>query len=207
MIRRRGRQVGIPGHGERGFTLIELLVSSGIMLSLGLLLMLWVTGISTMWWTSNSQATMDMQAHALACRLTTELSSATRAAGATPPNLTVAAAPNNAVPNGGGNTPITFYLPKTTVIDATGNTDWDTVPALSRQIQYQYVPTTQQLRRVQNGASLMLADHVASMRIDDNSTDGTLLTNQIRVRVTLQFTTPQRRTVTSTAVQTVRLRN
>ena len=101
------------------------------------------------------------------------------------------------------NTSITFYLPTSQVIDASGNIQWDAATA----IQYIYVPATQELRRVAGGAPVTLSGGVTNIRFEDSTINAALYTNEIRVTLTIQQRSPQQRTLSATATELVKLRN
>jgi type II secretory pathway pseudopilin PulG len=184
-----------------GFTLVETMVAGTILLSLGLVAVLWLNGVSDLWWTSNTQADARAAAHQAVNRMAADIRSGTRAAAGSPPNLSIPAAP--------GNTAITFYLPadglldsNTTIIDDIGDIEWDFNP-----IQYVYVPAQARLQRVQGGTTTVIANDVLGVLFDDVTTDATLHLDEVKITLTLQKTTPQRRTVSATSTEVVKLRN
>ena len=171
---------------------METMIAGGIFVSVGLMAVLWLTGTSNLWWTSTTQSYLRTSAQHAMDRVLGELRSATRAAAASPPNAVIAA----------DNATLTFYLPadgvdaNTLIVDALGNTEWDLVNAV------QYAAAGGQLRRTQAGVTTVYANDVQSVRFDNAA-----YPNEIRVTLTLQKQTPQGRTVSATAVETVRLRN
>ncbi len=184
----------------RGFTLVETMVASGILLSMGLITVLWLTGTSSLWWTSTTQAQVRSDVQQSISRMAAELRSATRTAAGSPPNAVVPAAP--------GNTTVTFYLPADadgdgTIVDAIGNTEWDAANA----IQYNYVAASRQIQRVRAGQTTILANDVTSVTFNALNTDATLSPNEMRMTMTMQKTTPHGRTVSATSIATVKLRN
>lgn len=184
----------------RGFTLVETMVAGGILLSMSLIAMLWLTGTSSLWWTSTMQAQVRSDVQQSVSRMAAELRSATRAAAGSPPNAVVPAAP--------GNTTVTFYLPADadgdgTIVDAIGNTEWDVANA----IQYNYIAASRQIQRVRAGQTTILANDVASVTFDALNTDATLSPNEMRMTMTIQKTTPQGRAVSAASIATVKLRN
>ena len=180
---------------KSGFTLVETIVAGGLLVSMSLIAMLWLTGTSTLWWTSTTQAQVRSDMQQSMSRMTAELRSATRSAAGSPPNAVIPAAP--------GNTTITFYLPTGTIVDAIGNIDWD----LANAIQYNYAAASQQIQRVRAGQTVILANNVTSATFDALNTNATLLPNEVRITMTMQKPTPQGRTVSSTSIVTVKLRN
>ena len=84
-----------------------------------------------------------------------------------------------------------------------GNTEWD----LANPVQYTYVPAQRQLVRIRAGEQVLLATDVTGVAFADATLDPTLYRNEVKVTLTLQKTTPQRRTVSATAAELVKLRN
>ena len=187
----------------RGFTLVETMVAGTIMLSMSLLAVLWITGVSDLWWTSSTQSQVRTVTQQTMNRMLAELRSGTRTAAGSPPNVVIPAAPDN--------TSMTFYLPadldpmdgNTTIIDAIGNIEWDNANA----IQYVYSAAPSQLQRIQGGNVRVLAYGVQGATFENAVINPALLQDEIRITLTLQQRTPQGRTVSATAVETVRLRN
>ncbi len=185
---------------KSGFTLVETMVAGGLLVSMSLIVMLWLTGTSALWWTSTTQAQVRSDLQQSMSRMAAELRSATRTAAGSPPNAVIPAAP--------GNTTITFYLPTDadangTIIDALGNIEWD----LANAIQYNYVAASQQIQRVRVGQTIILANNVTSATFDALNTNATLLPSEVRITMTMQKPTPHGRTVSSTSIVTVKLRN
>ncbi|MBI3331244.1 MAG: hypothetical protein HYZ96_03935 [Candidatus Omnitrophica bacterium] len=183
-----------------GFTLVETMVAGTILVSISLAAVLWLTGVSDLWWTTTTQSEVRRASQQAVNRMVAELRSATRTAAASPPNASIPAAP--------GNTTATFYLPTDQdgngfIVDAVGNTEWDTL----NPVQYAYVPAQRQLVRIQGGQSRILANDVASVTFEDRTINPALYQNEVKIILTLQRTTPQRRTVSASAVETVKLRN
>ena len=183
-----------------GFTLVETMVAGTIMLSMSLIATLWLTGMSDLWWTTTIQSELRMQNQLVMNRLLAELRSATRTAAGSPPNATIPAVPNN--------TSMTFYLPidldnNGTIIDAIGNTEWD----LANDVQYVYDAGQRQLLRTQGGNTLVFARDVSGVTFEHSGINAALRPNEVKISLTLQRTTPQRRTVSATAVEIVKLRN
>ena len=184
----------------RGFTLVEVMVAGTILSAVGLLVGLWLAGVSSLWWTSTTKSQASTTVQQALSRMTSELTLATRTGSPTAPGISIPAAPNN--------TSLTFYLPidldgDGTIIDANGNTEWDT----AHPIQYTYDAPSRQLRRVKGGQAVILATNVTGVRFDDVTTDATLLANEVTITLTLQPTIPQGHITPSTSTETVKLRN
>ncbi|OGX38920.1 MAG: hypothetical protein A3C53_02305 [Omnitrophica WOR_2 bacterium RIFCSPHIGHO2_02_FULL_68_15] len=176
------------------------MVTGSILLSMSLIAMLWLTGVSDLWWTTTTQGEVRTRSQQTVNRIVSELRSATRATQTAPPNATIPAPP--------ANTSVTFFLPADLdlnglIIDAAGNTEWD----VAFPVQYVFVPAQQQLLRIQGGQQTVMANDVTAAAFDDRGTLATLSNNEIRVSLTVQRTTPQRRTVSATSVEIVKLRN
>lgn len=183
-----------------GFTLVETMVAGTLLVSLSLIATLWLTGVSDLWWTATTQSDIRSATQQALSRMVSELRSATRTAAGSPPNAVIPAAP--------GNTTLTFYLPADLdnnglIIDALGNTEWN----VANPVQYAYVPAQRRLVRTQAGLQVVLATDVAAVTFTDATLDPSLYQNEVRIALTGQKTTPQRRTVSATAAEIVKLRN
>ncbi len=194
-----------------GFTLVETLMVSAIFAIVGVLSLQWFTNISQYWEVVTAQG--DLRAHAEQALETMkrELHLATRNGGAIPPNLAIPAAPNN--------TQITFYLPMDadgngTIVDATGNIEWNppcNPPpppcAVPTPITYAYTAASGQITRTEGAAQRVIAHDVSTALFDDQTTDGALYANEVRIRLTTQRTTPHNRTVSAAATTRIELKN
>jgi hypothetical protein len=179
---------------RRAFTLVETMIVGGLLTSISVVLAIWLTGVSDLWWTSTTSSHSRTSAQLAVNRVVAELRSGTRAGAGSPPNVLIAA----------GNQSVTFYLPAAGVVDAIGNLVWDT----ANPIQYVYVPAQQQLQRIQSGQTVVLATNVTNVRFDDATTDVSLGANELRVQITQQMQTPGGRTLPAVTVnEIVRLRN
>lgn len=189
-------------HTERryGFTLVETMVAGSLLVSISLAATLWLNGTVELWWTVHTQSDVRVTAQQVMNRMLAELRSATRTGTGSPPNAAIPAAP--------GNTTMTFYLPTDldgsgTIVDALGNTEWDTLNA----IQYVYVPAQRQLVRNLGVATTILANDVQAVTFEDRTIDTALNQREVRIRLTVQKTTPRGQIVSATAVEIVKLRN
>ncbi len=192
-----------------GFTLIETMVAGSLLVSLSVVTMVWLGGAADLWWTSSAQQQAREAVEQASSRMVRELRMGTRAAGASPPNAAIPAPP--------GNTQMEFYLPadldpndgNTTIVDAIGNIEWSLAPPPNNptRVQYVYDAPSRQLRRIQGGQTVVLANGVTAATFADAGIDPSLRANEIRVTLTAQQTTPLRRAVASTSSQIVRLRN
>ncbi|MBI3320947.1 MAG: hypothetical protein HYZ91_01615 [Candidatus Omnitrophica bacterium] len=177
-----------------GFTLVETLIVGSLLMSISVVLAVWLTGVSDLWWTSSTFSHSQTSVQLAVSRVVAELRSATSSGVSSPPNILIAA----------GNASMTFYLPAAGVVDANGNLVWD----VANPIQYVYVPAQQQLQRLQGGQTVVLATQVTAIRFDDITTDVSLSANELRVQLTQQMTTPGGRTLPAVTVnEIVRLRN
>ena len=183
-----------------GFTLVETMVTGGLLLSTSLIITLWMNGASELWWVTATQSDVRMKAQQGVQRISDELRSGTRTAPASPPNAVIPAAPNN--------TQVTFYLPADldangTVVDAIGQTEWGVLSP----IVYAYDANTRRILRTQNGTTTQIVQDVQAATFEDRTINNTLNTDEIRITITVQRLTPQRRSLQSTTVETVQLRN
>ncbi len=184
-----------------GLTLVEFIVASALMGVTGMMLLTFLMRHTDFLETTVSQGDVRTRAQIAIDAIARELRHTTRAAAGSPPNLTIPAAPNN--------TRVTFYVMADQngdghIVDpATGDREWDTANA----IQYQYVPAARQLQRVSGATTRVVASGVASAVFEDRDIDGTLAANEVRILLTLDAVTPQRRTVSTTASAIVKLRN
>jgi len=186
---------------QNGFTFVELIVAGTLFTVITLIAMLWVTGTMTLWSTTSTQDMLREAAEQTMNRMLSELRNATRTATVSPPNATIPAAP--------GNTTITFYLPVQnpdgSITDNIGNTQWG-LPTPTA-IQYTYVPSARQVRRVSGASTIVYGSDVQSLTFDDVTTDASLYSNEVRIALTLQKTTTEQRTVSARATSIVKLRN
>ena len=185
---------------ERGFTFVEMMVAGGILVSLSALATLWLAGVSELWSASTTQGDVRLRAQETMNRVVDELRSATLAAGGSPPNASIPAAPDN--------TSVTFYLPADLdlnglIIDANGNTEWGTL----NPVQYAYVAAQRQLVRIAGGQQQVVAHDVSGATFKNRAIDGTLNANEIQITLTLQRTTMKGRALSATATEIVKLRN
>lgn len=186
-------------HRRAGFTLVEVVVASGILTSIALMAGLWLMGSTDLWSTSTTLTQVQTDVQQAVNRMTSELRGGTRSGAPNPPGVSIPAAP--------GNTSITFSLPADIdgdglIIDAAGATEWDPT-----RIQYTYDVPSRQLRRVQGAQTIVFANDVSSAAFNDITTDPTLQINEVRITLTIQRTTPQRRTLTATSTEIVKTRN
>ena len=132
--------------------------------------------------------------------ITNELRHSTRESAGSPPNVSIPVPP--------GNTTLTLYLPTDAdgngvIVNAAGAVEWDTLNA----VQYQYVPAARQLVRVAGATTHVLTNDVTGVAFEDQSMDGTLGADEVRVRLTLARATPRGRILSMTATAVVALRN
>ncbi|MBI3320950.1 MAG: prepilin-type N-terminal cleavage/methylation domain-containing protein [Candidatus Omnitrophica bacterium] len=183
---------------RRGFTLIELLVVSGILIVIGGAFFIFGNRLVDLWETSTYQSDLRARTQLTLDRIGRELRHATRGAAGSPPNVSIAA----------DKTAVTFYLPTDQdlnglIIDAAGQIEWDAM----NPIQYQYVPASQQLTRVVGGTSQVVAGDVSDAVFQDATSDASLLPDEVKVRLTLQKSTPHQRTIVTGSTAIIQLRN
>lgn len=187
---------------KSGFTLTEMLVATFIsVIAISIIYATYSSG-NTLW--ENKRYQIDLQAKGrLAMQeMLSELKNATRTSTQNPsPNINIPSHPNNKS--------IHFYLPLDNdgdgyITDANGDIEWNT----SNQIQYQYVPGQNLLRRNEGGGNQkdILRD-VTDIQFIDNSIDNSLFLDEIKIVFTLTATTPHQRTITMTFSGMAKLRN
>ncbi len=186
----------------QGFTLVETMVAGSLFVSVSLMVIVWLMGVSNLWYTATTQSFARANALQAMTRMTAELHSATRTNAPASPaeSITTTTVPPNST--------ITFFLPTDTdgnglIIDVNGNTEWD----VANPVQYVFDSASQQLRRLQGGQTVILANNVTNVRFDDSTTDATLSSNQVKINLTLQMTTPDGRVLAGTSTEIVKLRN
>lgn len=186
---------------QNGFTITEAMVTVVILLLISAIMLLSIMQGSEIWQLINSQSDLRTIARNAMTSMAQELQMATRTSSENPsPNLTIPSAPNNGS--------IDFYLPFDAdgngfIFDALGNTEWEK----DNKIQYQYVPGLKQLRRLEKGDHRVIANNVSSIQFEDNSINPLLYNNELKIVLTLNKQTPQRRTVSVTLTSIVKLRN
>ncbi|GEM_PF-886938 len=215
-------------NGTQAFTLVEVLVVGGLTVLISVATLEWLSRETDAWEMATTQLELQDAAKAALGTMSAELRNATRKVGATPPTLSIpGAAPNN--------TSIQFYLPadstaanfttirvvdaitgavstpaaadaitNTSIVDDNGNTEWDAANAM----QYVYNAAGRQVWRQVNGVTTrVLANEVTAATFDHQLTDPSLSSTEVRMRLTLQRTTPHRRVVSVSTSSMVALRN
>lgn len=184
-----------------GFTLVEILiVVSLVVIAFGATFSFFGQGIN-IWQSVTTQSELRHGGRNAMLYMTQELHKTTRTSSTIPsPNLAIPAQPNN--------DSVGFYLPTDidgngTIVDANGNTEWDT----DNQVQYQYIPASKQLRRSAQGIVSTIADNVASVEFEDVSIDTALYTNEVKIILILEKAIPRNRTISVQLTSIVKLRN
>ncbi len=183
-----------------GFTLMEMMVVIGILSVVGGLALQLLSQMSDFWDVASVRTDLRTTAQTAANLITHDLVNATRKGAGSPPNLVIPAPP--------ANTSFQCYAPADLdgnglIIDGTGNLEWDMITP----VQFQYVAASRQVRRIVGAGNQVVAQDVQSATFDDQSTDPTLYADEVRIRLTLQRTTPRQRTVTVSSSTIVKLRN
>jgi type II secretory pathway pseudopilin PulG len=172
--------------GLSAFSLVEVLVASFIFTILGSLVALYLAQGIQSWEVGITQADLQAQARPAMDKMLRELKNATRTdAGIPSPQLSIPAAPDN--------NSITFYLPQDqdgdgTIIDATGNIEWNT----DNPIKYQRDASLNQLiRTVEDDTGNVLSREilctdVSSVEFIDASIDSSLFLNELKIILDLQ---------------------
>ena len=185
-------------HG--GFTLVELMVTFAIVMAGGAALLLFLQQQTSFIETTSTGGDVRTRAQLALETVANELRLATRKAGGSPPNVTIPAAP--------GNTSLTLYLPADVngdgrIVDAQGNVEWNT----ATPVQYQYDAGNNQLLRTAGASTRVVVSNVSGVIFEDQTHNGALNSNEIKVRLTLQQATAHQRTLSSATSMIVKLRN
>ena len=148
--------------------------------------------------TSTTQHDVRTQAALAVNAVAKELRSATHKAAGSPPNIDIAP----------GNTALTLYLPGDAngdlrIIDGAGNIEWDTASS----VVYQYDAGLRQLLRTTGASTRVVAGNVTSVTFQDQASDASLKSDEVRVSLTVRQVTPRQRFLESTSTAIVRLRN
>ena len=184
-----------------GFTLVEVLVASAIFIAaLTVMYGIYFSGLD-IYNTANYQADLQAQARIALNSMSYELRNATRTSTQNPsPNLSIPSTPNNKSTK--------FYLPAKDingriVTDSGGDIVWDK----NNPIDYQYIPGQKVLRRLENGEQKILAQDVSGIQFIDANIDYALSIYELKIILTLNKTTPEKRNISVTSSAIVRLRN
>ncbi len=194
-------------NGQDGFTLAEVLVATSILAVMGLLMLSFLTQGLNLWQVITVKSDLRSYARNAMNYMTQELRSATSTAGVKPPKKN-SNPPNLSIPSKPNNKSIDFYLPadidgNSLIIDNAGEVEWEK----SNKIQYQYIPGLKQLRRLEKGNKYIIANNVISIVFEDNTIDPFLYDNELRIILTVEGVTPQKRTMSVTLTSIVKLRN
>ena len=187
------------GAWRRGSTMLELLIATGLMTVVGTMLIQFLMRQIDFVETTSAQGDIRSRSHLAVGIVAKELRAGTRKAAGSPPNVVIPAASNN--------TTLTLYVPEDlnadgTIVDGAGNIEWS-----PNSVVFQYDAGNQQLLRTSGGTTRVVVSHVTAATFADSAIDPALPADEVRVSLTLAETTPQRRTVTTSASQVVRLRN
>ncbi len=192
---RKGRRI------QNGFTLVEVLLATAILVVISAIMMSFLIQGSSLWQFITNQSDLRSTARNAMNYMTQELRNSTRTSSEIPSvNLSIPSTPNN--------NSVDFYLPRDLdgngyIIDSLGATEWDK----SNKIQYQYVPGLKELRRLEKGNQYIIARDVATIEFEDHSINPVLRNNELKIILTLERLTPQKRTVSTTLTSVVKLRN
>ena len=164
---------------KSAYTLIELTITAGILLVIMMIMVYFYTQSSRLFHLILNQSDLSQRAQSAVSFMSHELKNATRTSAETPsPNFTIPSSPNN--------NSIQFYLPADSdgngsIIDSIGDTEWNT----SNQVQYQYVPGQELLRRLEGGNQFTIAYDVESIEFEDNDINSSLGIDEVRIILTL----------------------
>ena len=183
----------------RGLTIVEFVIVGSLITFIGASLLDFFLRQSDFIQISTAQAELQVQGQLAIDAVASELRHATRADAGSPPNVTIPNSPNNSQ--------LTFYLPTDAdgngvITDAAGAIEWVT----ATPVTFQYAAGTRRLLRSTAAGSRVLANDVTAAVFEDRNIDGTLLANEVRVRLTLQKTAG-RRSLSTTLSGIITLRN
>lgn len=184
-----------------GFTLAEVLMAASILAVIGAIMLSFLIQGLNLWQVITTQSDLRSDARNAMNYMTQELRKTTRTSEDSSVHLHIPSKPNN--------TSVDFYLPvdgaddNLLIIDATGVTEWDE----SNKIQYQYVPGLKRLRRLEKGNQYIIANNVASIEFEDHDINLALYDNELKIILSLEKLTPQKRTVSVSLTSIVKLRN
>ena len=187
-----------------GLTLIEILIASVLTtVVIAIIYSIYAAG-SDIWEIKRYQTDLKAQGRQVISAVVSELRKTTRTSLQTPsPNLIITAVPNN--------NNITFYLPQvannSVVTDAANDTiAWD----MNNTIQYVFDSATKQVKRLEiidPTGNRTMANDVTNIQFIDNSINGSLYLNELKVLLTLAKTTPRQRNISTTLSSVIKLRN
>lgn len=187
-----------------GFTLIEVLIASALtIMVVAIIYSIYAAG-SDIWEIKRYQTDLKAQGRQAISEVVTELRKTTRTSPKAPsPNLVIPASPNN--------NNITFYLPQVTnnsvVTNATdGSITWD----MNNTIRYVFDSAAKVVRRLETidpAGNRTMAHDVTNIQFIDNSINGSLYLDELKVLLTLAKTTPRQRNISTTLSTVIKLRN
>lgn len=187
-----------------GFTLIEILIASALaVMVIAIIYSIYAAG-SDIWEIKRYQTDLNAQGRQVISAVISELRKTTRTSLQAPsPNLIIPASPNN--------NNITFYLPQVTNSSVVTNaTDGAIVWDMNNTIQYVFDSGTKELRRIEMidpAGNRTMAHDITSIQFIDNSINGSLYLNELKVLLTLAKTTPRQRNISATLSSVIKLRN
>lgn len=187
-------------NGQAGVTLTELMIVSSILLVLSGTALEYFVRQADFIQTMSLGHHLNSQARLAVEQMVKELRHGTLAAGTSPPDVSIPAAP--------GNTTVTLYPlvdfdGNQAIVDSAGNLEWDTV----NPVTFQYDANARQLLRVAAGATRVMVSHVEMVAFTDDTMDGMLDDDEVRILLMLAENTSRGRRVAHTVSAIVQLRN
>lgn len=179
---------------------MELVIVGSIVTLIGTVLIEFFIRESDFLQTSMTRSELRTQAHLALNTMIDELRHGSRSGAGSPPNVSIPASPNN--------TTLSLCLPMDLdgnglIVDTAGVIEWDVLTP----VQYQYVPASRQLDRINGANTQVVANDVQSVVFEDATIDASLADDEVRIILTLQRTTQHRRSITESATAIVKLRN
>jgi len=187
-----------------GLTLIEILIASALTTIVIIIIYSIYAAGNDIWEIKRYQTDLKAQGRQVISEVVTELRKTTRASFQAPsPNLIITAYPNN--------NNITFYLPQVANNSVVTNaTDGSIVWAMNNTIRYVFDSSTKSVKRLETidpAGNRTMAHDVTNIQFIDNSINGSLYLDELKVLVTLAKTTPRQRNISTTLSSVIKLRN
>ncbi len=185
---------------HQGWTILEMMLAGSVFMIVSGGVVTFLNQQSDFWEYSTTQTDVRADVERALQNMSMELRLARRVTPGAAPNITIPASPNN--------TAVTFYVPTdvdglTGVLNSLGDVEWNE----ANPIQFTYDAASRQLRRIEGGATRILGTDITAATFRDITMDNTLLSNEVRINVTMQRTTPHQRIVTASGATVVKLRN
>jgi prepilin-type N-terminal cleavage/methylation domain-containing protein len=183
----------------RGFTLIESLIVAVILTALFSITTQFFIQTSNVWQSTTTESDLRLAARGAIEEMSNDLRYATRLSNQTAPSILIPLKPNN--------NNLTFYLPnESTRYNYDGDIIWET--GASNTIIYQRNATSNTLDKVVGSSTPeVVACNVTGVEFEDVAINPDLYSDEVRVILVLQKTTPLKKNVTVSLSSIINLRN